>query len=93
MSVALYDAAKRSLGITNDRKDDEIILAVEAGKQRMSMSGVNVIDEDDALTAQALMLYVRYWFNFQGDGEKYNRAFKQTVNAMTHAVEYREAAT
>lgn len=89
MLTTLVNAIKTDLGITSSRKDSDIEDAINAAARRLSMIGVETVDEVDNLTMQAIKLYCRGWFNFQGDGERYELAFEQLANAMSHAREYR----
>lgn len=90
MATTLVNAVKTDLGVTSSRRDSDIENAILAAERRLSMIGVETIDEVDDLTLQAIKLYCRGWFNFQGDGERYEQAFEQLANAMSHATEYRD---
>ena len=83
-------AVKTDLGITSTRRDSDIGTAIEAAKQRLSMIGVDTVSTSDEVTLQAVKLYCRAWFNFQGDSERYAQAFERLANAMSHASEYQE---
>ena len=89
MATTLVNAIKTDLGVTSSRKDSDIENAINAAKRRLSMIGVETVEEVDDLTLQAIKLYCRGWFNFQGDGERYEQAFEMLANAMSHAREYR----
>lgn len=82
--------AKRDLGITHDKKDGSITNAIETAAQRLSMIGVDTVDLTDPTTETAVLLYVRYWMNYQGDGPRYLQLFESLANAMSHATEYRD---
>ena len=89
MATTLVNAIKTDLGVTSSRKDSNIENAINAAKRRLSMIGVETVEEVDDLTLQAIKIYCRGWFNFQGDSERYEQAFEQLANAMSHAREYR----
>ena len=89
MATKLLDAIKTDLGISHGKKDTAIQDAIETAKQRLSQIGVNVVDEKDRTTATAIKLFCRYWFNFQGDGDRYLDSFNSLANAMSGANEYR----
>ena len=93
MATTLVNAVKSDLGITSSRRDDDIEIAILAAERRLSMIGVDTVEEVDELTMQAIKFYCRSWFNFQGDGERYSQAFEQLANAMSHATEYRGGET
>ncbi len=90
MMTTLVNAIKTDLGITSSRKDNDIEDAINAATRRLSMIGVETVEQTDNLTLQAIKIYCRGWFNFQGDGERYEQAFEQLANAMSHAREYRQ---
>jgi len=90
MATTLVNAVKSDLGITSSRRDGDIEDAIMAAERRLSMIGVETVEEVDELTMQAIKLYCRSFFNFQGDGERYSQAFEQLANAMSHAMEYRD---
>ena len=56
--------------------------------QELRMHGVRAIDEEDPLTAQALKFYCRGFFNFQGDGERYMKAFEHLADSMALSGDY-----
>lgn len=89
MATELLDTVKTDLGITHTKKDGDIEDAIETAKQRLSQIGVNVVEEEDRTTVTAIKLYCRYWFNFQGDGDRYLNSFEYLANAMAKAREYR----
>ena len=86
--TTLVNAVKTDLGITSDRRNGDITTAIMAAEARLSMIGVETVDETDEVTVQAVKLYCRGWFNFQGDSERYEQAFEKLANAMSHAAEY-----
>ncbi len=90
MATILLEAVKNDLSIKHSKKDDEITAAIETAKQRLSQIGVDVVNEKNKTTASAIKLYCRYWFNFQGDGARYERAFRNMANAMSRASEFME---
>lgn len=87
----LSEQVKKDLHISSSRKDEQIDLAVQTAERLMSIRGVRNIDEADPTTAQCVMLYCRYYFNFQGDAESYYEAFERMADSMAMAEEYRTA--
>ena len=90
MATKLLDTVKTDLGITHGKKDGDIQDTIETAKQRLSQIGVEIVEEKDRTTATAIKLFCRYWFNFQGDGDRYLESFESLANAMSRAKEYRE---
>ena len=67
---------KQSLRITHDALDDEIIDLIDAAKLDLSISGVQVIDDTDALILRAVTLYSKAHFGLSNeDSEKYLRGY------------------
>lgn len=93
MATILLDTIKEDLSISHGKKDQDIEDAIETAKQRLSQIGVDVIDENDCTTATAIKLFCRYWFNFQGDGARYEESFRKLADAMSRAAEYRGQET
>lgn len=87
--MALLDELKTILRVRSAAFDeDEILPLVEACKVDMYISGVNAIDEADALTKQAIKLYVKANFGYAEDTEKYRRAYKALRDSMALSAKY-----
>lgn len=71
-----------------DTFNDELTLLIESCKKDMKMSGVNVINEDDALTKRAVILYVKANFGDLDEDGRYQNAYNQLRNAMAVSGEY-----
>lgn len=85
---AILASVKLDLGISNTVKDSVIQDSIASAKQELRMHGVRAIDEEDPLTAQALKFYCRGFFNFQGDGERYMKAFEHLADSMALSGDY-----
>lgn len=83
----LLEAVKLSLGIKHSKKDEDITAAITAAMRELNISGVYTIEEDD-LTMQAIKLYCRYWYNYQGEGERYRKHFEALRDTMAFCHEY-----
>ena len=92
MSTSLLTKVKSDLHIRSDAKDDQIEEAIETAKTRMRMIGVGTIDEIDPATSQCIKLYCRFYFNFQGEAERYFSAFESMANGMALSGDYRADA-
>jgi len=88
MATSLTDSVKRDLHIRSDEKNADIAGAILTAETRMKQIGVNVIDEADPATAQCIKLYCRFFFNFQGEAERYFSAFEYMANAMALSGDY-----
>lgn len=80
--MAILDNVKNSLGISHSKKDGEITGVIAAAQQELRAAGVGAIDTADSLTEVAILLYVRAWFNYQGEGERYQKAFERLRDTM-----------
>lgn len=89
--MALLDRVKTSLGITTTTRNDDILMSIEAAKQDMRMRGVDNINEADDYTAQTIIMYCRGWYNFQGDGERYNENYGKRADSMAVSLDYKES--
>jgi len=87
-TTTILDEVKLDLRISSSNLDTDVTTAINTAKQRLAIAGVNNVDDTDSLTKQAIMLYCRGWFNYQGDAERYNNAFNEMVKMMTLANEY-----
>lgn len=86
--MSMLTDIKTELGISHTKKEAEIQTAIKAAKQRMRMIGVKVVDETDALTSEAIKLYAKGKYNYQGEGERYTEAFEDLANAMALSGDY-----
>lgn len=87
--MAILDDVRTDLRISSNDFDAEINTAIASAKKRLKMIGVDKIGDSDSLTASAITLYCRSWFNFQGDGERYNMAFEKLADAMALSGDYK----
>ncbi|MCI8838141.1 MAG: hypothetical protein HFG74_08780 [Hungatella sp.] len=78
------------LRIRHEGLDGELEGLREAFLKDISMCGVNTIPEGDALTRACLRLYLRWQENYNGEADRYKRAYMETKTAMSLAAEYRE---
>lgn len=88
--MTLLDEIRLSLGITHQKLDTEIQAAIQAGKQELSIAGVRVMDEQDALITQAVKIYCRWYFNYQGQAERHRQAFDGMKQALSLCGDYNE---
>lgn len=86
--MSMLTDIKTELGISHTKKDAEIQTAIKAARQRLRMIGVKVVDEEDALTAEAIKLYAKGKYNFQGEGARYTEAFEDLASAMALSADY-----
>lgn len=91
--MALIDDVKTALRISHTKLDADITDTIAAGKKDLSIAGVAVISDDDQLTAQAIKMYCRYVYNYQGQSERWERAYTALKQALALCGDYNTEAT
>jgi hypothetical protein len=91
--MALTDDVKTALRISHTKLDADITETIAAGKKDLSIAGVAVISDDDPLTAQAIKMYCRYVYNYQGQSERWERAYTALKQALALCSDYNTEAT
>ena len=87
--MALVDEIKIAIGgISHNKLDEEIKAVALACKSDLRTGGVNVLIDTDPLLKQAVKLYARWYFNFQGAGDKWLEAYKGLKNSMCLSGDY-----
>lgn len=86
----MLEEVKKVLRITHTMLDSEITSEIESCKKDLSIGGVTVTDETDALTARAIKLYCQAAHDFNGKGEKYSQAYEKLKIAMALTGDYNE---
>ncbi len=79
--------------ISHTKLDDELGMLKEAYLTDLSMSGVNTIPTDDMLSLATLMLYLRWRENYNGEADRYEKAYEAAKISMSLASEYSEVPT
>lgn len=90
-TATILEKVKNDLGFSADTRNAEIQLAIDTAKAKLGMTGVDTVNDGDAFTSAAIIMFCRGWFNFQGDGERYEKAFQTMADGMSLASEYMEA--
>lgn len=78
----LLTAAKVWLRDTSSTMDVEITQTIAACKLDLTNGGVVVIDIDDALTQQAIKLYLKAQFGYDDKADKYAAAYEHVKAAL-----------
>lgn len=87
--MALLSDVKTSLGISHNALDSEINETILAAKSSLRQGGVKIVDELDPYTAQAIKLYCKASFNFQGRADEFRRNFERVRTQMALSGDYR----
>lgn len=69
--------------------DDEVKAAVEACATDLYLAGVNIVDTEDALTKQAIKLYVKAFFGNMDMSDKFQKSYEHLKAAMSLSGEYK----
>lgn len=89
--MPLLQEVKLSLGIKHDKLDDDIKAEITACKLDLSLGGVKMAAETDPLIRQAVKLYCRSWYNFQGEADRYARAYGSLKDSLALCGDYNNA--
>lgn len=84
----MVETIRNALRIITTSFDDEILLQIEACKSELALAGVTVVDEDDDLFKHACILHAKAYFGFQGESERYEKAFCSIRDAMALSGDY-----
>lgn len=90
MPLTLTDKVRSDLHIRSNSNDLLISETIDTAKMRIRMMGVQLVSDADPTTVQCIKLYCRFYFNFQGEADRYFRAFEYMANAMAESGDYRK---
>ena len=87
--MALLDDVKTSLRITNDDYNAEATGLIESCKLDLNTAGVVNVDENDALTKHAIILYAKGHFGYDNEeAERFLEVYENLKNKMALLSEY-----
>ena len=81
---------KTALRISHDKLNEEIQYNVDACKKDMMRVGITVINEEDSAIQKVFELYLKWQYDFMGEGERYEKAYKGMRNGLSLCGEYEE---
>lgn len=93
--MTILQAVKTRLRITTDIFDEDLTELIEACKIDLQTSGIEIVDDTDQLTRQAIKFYCQANFA-NGDvaeRELYAKRYAEVKSTMWFAGKYREADT
>ena len=79
---------KTALRISHNKLDEEIQYNVDACKRDMERVGITVINEEDSAIQKVFELYLKWQYDFMGEGERYEKAYKGMRNGLSLCGEY-----
>ena len=89
--MSLLEKVKKSLRINHELLDDEIHDTINACKKKMAISGILIIDEEDALVLQAIKTYCKAEIGLLTDEkELYQESFQSQVEHLALSGDYNE---
>lgn len=87
----ILDEVKTALRLTSDAFDEsELLPLIESCKLDLSISGVKIISEDDALIRQAIKLYCKANFGNNEDSVKFQAAYDKLKDSLALCGDYNE---
>ena len=85
----MLESIKLALRIKNDAYDLEIIDLIASAKKDMSISGVKIVEETDALIKRAITMYAKANFGVGNDeSEKWQKAYNALKEHLALAGDY-----
>ena len=90
--MALLDIVKLSLGISHTKLDTDIQESIDACKLDLGRVGVRQAKDTDPLIVQAIKLFCKWQYNFQGQADRYERAYSGLRDSMALCGDYNEVA-
>jgi len=87
--MPLIDEIKPILRITNDGFNGEIQGLIDACKVDLKISGINNIDEADALIKRAIILYCKTNFGYDNpEADRFQESYDMLKNHLSLSSEY-----
>jgi hypothetical protein len=86
----MLELLKLSMRITTNAFDAELLALISACKADLEIAGITVTDNDDVLIQRAVVLYVKGYFGFNEESEKYIKAYEFHKTALAIAGDYRQ---
>ncbi|MGN0594807.1 MAG: head-tail connector protein [Hominimerdicola sp.] len=89
--MTTLEEVKTALRLTSNAFDEgELLPLIESCKLDLSVSGVKIISEDDALIRQAIKLYCKANFGNNEDSVKFQTAYDKLKDSLALCGDYNE---
>ena len=85
----LIESIKLTLRRKTDAYDDEIQDLINTCKTDLKVSGVEVIEESEPLTKQAIKLYCKGHFGYDENSQKFIEAYEKLKISMALSGDYK----
>lgn len=79
---------KRAVRTKSDEAAEEIAELVDSCVKDLEIAGVYVTDLEESLTRNAVKLYVKANYGYDGDSERFREAYFDLKNAMALSGDY-----
>lgn len=84
----MLSQVKESIRIKHDKLDSDLQGHIDACKADLKRAGVTKIDETDALITQAIKIYVKWQVNYEGQADRFMRAYESLRDALSLCGDY-----
>lgn len=84
----MLEAVKHDLRITHNNLDDTIKDDISASLAFIKNAGV-IPDKDDPLILRCVKNYCRWQYDYDGEGERYEKAFNDLLATLTLSQEHK----
>lgn len=88
--MVTVEEIKAAIRVTSSKLDNEVQETINAALLDLGTAGVQEVD--DALVAQAVKQYARWYFNYMGKAEQYQKAYADLKSALSLIPEYNGGA-
>jgi hypothetical protein len=85
----MLEKVKLALRIKNSAYDADIQDLIDACKVDLSMGGVEIIEETDPITAQAIKLYCKGNYGYGENPQKFIEAYEKLKQSMALCGDYK----
>lgn len=85
----MLEKIKLDLRISHDDMDDDVQDNIDAALAEMARVGIALPEEEDALVVRAVKTYCRWQYNFEGEADRYRKAYEDLVSVMSLHDRYR----
>ena len=79
----MLNKIKESLRIKHSAADGDLQDVISACKADLKRVGVKKVEEDDVLIIQATKFYAKWQFNYEGEAERYQKAYEKLRDSLS----------
>lgn len=86
----MLEQIRKALRMNHSKLDDDIRDTISACQRDLSLAGIVCNDEEDFLIIQAIKLYCRWQFNYEGQADRYEKAYNSLRISLALSGDYNE---